>query len=175
MKKLFLCGLVFAFGICIGGFLVLTWKGGTNSNTDNKTKVPETAPTVISQTDNEIKTKNVAINEKLAEEMHELIHNSYYRSQLLEFHKHGKLINEKSFKVLQVLHNGQALVYGKDEYGYYNGVLYLLIDKEDSDMFDDQIIKVPKGMIVKRHGTYQYTTRNGIDKTVPKIMIMDAN
>lgn len=175
MKKLLLFGLVFIFGICIGVFLGLIWKDGTNRNTDNKTEVSETAPTIIRQTNNEITKKNTVANEKLAEEMHELLHNSYYLSHWLEFKKNGKLINERSFKVFHVLFDGQALVYGKDEYGYYNGVVYLLIDKEDSEMYDDQIIKVPKGKIVKRHGTYQYTTRNGRDKTVPKIMIMDAN
>lgn len=175
MKKLLLFGLVFAFGICIGGFLVLTWKGGTNSNTDNKTKVPETAPTVISQTDNEIKTKNVAINEKLAEEMHDLFSNSYYNSQWIEFQKHGKQINENTFKVFYVASGGQAYVLGKDEFGSYNGQVYYLIDEEDSDLYEDQIIKVPKGKVVKRYGTIDYRVKSGVYKRVPKIMIMDAN
>jgi len=170
--------LVFIFGIALGlviGILVVILGNNSSSNTDNETEVSE-MPTGETNTGvNNTGTSKIVVNEKVAEEIHDLFSNSYYRSQWLEFQKNGKRVNEKSFKVFQVLSNGQALVYGKDEFGYYNGVVYLLIDTADSDMYDDQIIKVPKGKIVKRHGTYQYTTRNGRDKTVPKIMIMDAN
>lgn len=175
MKKYLVLIFGIALGLMIGIFGVLIWENSSNKNTDNKTEVSGIATEESNTGVDNTGTSKIVVNEKVAEEIHDLFSNSYYRSQWLEFQKNGKRINEKSFKVFQVLSNGQALVYGKDEFGYYNGVVYLLIDKADSDMYDDQIIKVPKGKIVKRHGTYQYTTRSGRDKTVPKIMIMDAN
>lgn len=175
MKKYLFLIIGIALGLFIGALSVLIWKENSNNNTNNGTLLYNSATTEASSGVNKTETNKIVVNEKVADELHDIFSNSYYNSQWLEFHKKGKQINEKSFKVFQVLDIGQALVYGKDEFGYYNGIVYLLIDKADSDMYDDQIIKVPKGKVVKRHGTYQYTTRNGRDKTVPKIMILDAN
>lgn len=91
----------------------------------------------------------------------------------------GEIINEKSFKVFQVWTNHAALVNGKTEGGGYYGITYLLVrDKyyyvNNSDQFyDEQIVKVPKGMVVRMFGTIKYTTRDGRIKTVPRIMIVD--
>lgn len=175
MKKYIILIIGIALGIIIGVVIVVIYQDYSIRRTDNNTIVTEKNVSESSPGISKTETSRVAVNEKLAEEIHDITSNSYYLSQCQEFREKGKLINEKSFKVFQVLYNGQALVYGKDEFGYYNGVVYLLIDRVDSDMYDDQIIQVPKGKVVKRHGTYQYATRNGREKTVPKIMILDAN
>lgn len=93
--------------------------------------------------------------------------------------KPGKIINETSFKVFEVS-GYSALVYGKSEGGGYYGTIYLLVmDKNElllgkaSEFYDDQIVKVPNGKVVRMFGTYNYTTRDGRFKTVPRIMIVD--
>lgn len=92
----------------------------------------------------------------------------------------GEIINEKSFQVFQVISPVAALVNGKTEYGSYNGVTYLLITADDvrysylePKLYDEKIIDVPKGKVARMFGTYQYTTRDGRFKTVPKIKIVD--
>lgn len=92
----------------------------------------------------------------------------------------GEVINERSFKVLQVVDHQSALVYGKDEYGYYSGTLYLfqhslsdILYKKVSPLYDDQIIKVPKGKVVRLVGTYSYETMDNRYKTVPKVRMFD--
>ena len=179
MKKIIVFILGITLGFFVGVFSILLWQEYSNRNSNVNSGKSENV-TIDTGTGSEVTGNNeIVVNEtvaeKISEEMNGIFSNTYYMSQLLEFQKHGKQISEKSFKVFQVLRNGQALVYGKDEYGYYGGVIYLLIDRSDSDMYDDQIIKVPKGKIVKMNGTYRYTTRNGIEKTVPQIMILEAN
>jgi len=88
--------------------------------------------------------------------------------------KTGDIVNEKSFKVFDVLMDHQALVYGKDEYGFYNGIVYLLIGEEGATFYDDQIIKVEKNQSVRMNGTYRYVTTNGNQKTVPRIKILNS-
>jgi len=175
IKKSIVFILGIALGLFIGIFGVLMWQESSNNVTRNNIVEPEIVSEESKKEPEVTSIGTTEVHEKIAEDLRGIVSNSYYRSQLLEFQKYGKRINEKSFKVFQVLLDGQALVYGKDEYGYYNGIVYLLIDRSDSDMYDDQVIKVPKGKVVKRNGTYQYRTRNGVYKTVPQIMILDAN
>ena len=84
--------------------------------------------------------------------------------------KPGKIINETSFKVFEV--SGYSA-------GYYGTIYLLVMDKNElllgkaSEFYDDQIVKVPKGKVVRMFGTYNYTTRDGRFKTVPRIMIVD--
>lgn len=87
----------------------------------------------------------------------------------------GEIIKEESFQVLQVLEDNAALVQGKDEIGgsFYMGKVYLLIGQEGTTFYDEQIVDVPQGSVVRMNGTYKYPTRDGFDKTVPRIMIMD--
>jgi len=87
--------------------------------------------------------------------------------------KLGEFVNEKSFKVFDVLMDHQALVYGKDEYGFYNGIVYLLIGEEGATFYDDQIIDVGKNQTVRMNGTFRYITTNGNQKTVPRIKILN--
>jgi hypothetical protein len=91
----------------------------------------------------------------------------------------GEIIREKSFKVFQVFHQYLALVHGKDEYGGYTGTVYMLkrdmmdIATIKSPFYDEQIVNVPKGKVVRLFGTSQYPTRGGYIKTVPIIKIVD--
>lgn len=95
------------------------------------------------------------------------------QAELYEGFENGEIINESSFKVMQVLEDNIALAYGNDKYDFYQGQLYLLIGEEGTTFYDDQIVKVPQGSVVRMNGTYQYETRNGLGKTVPRVMIMD--
>lgn len=81
--------------------------------------------------------------------------------------------DEKSVKVFQVIQGinyNEALVYGKNKYGDYFGTLYLL-EYDSRTLYDDQIIKIPKGMVLRLVGTFQYETRDGRYKTVPRVII----
>lgn len=93
--------------------------------------------------------------------------------------KPGKIINEKSFKVFQVFTPLASLVRAESG-GYYYGTIYLLVrdmssiyTEPDFEFYDDQIVKVPKGKVVRMFGTYKYTTVDGQYKTVPRIKIVD--
>ncbi len=104
--------------------------------------------------------------------------NEEEKTSIYEGFENGDIIEEKSFKVFQVLENNVALVEGKSDvdkkisYDLYTGLTYLLIGKEGTTFYDEQIVKVPQGSVVRMNGTFQYTTNGGMDKTVPRIMIM---
>ena len=89
------------------------------------------------------------------------------------FDEPGEVIEGSSFKVFQVWSPTEALVYGKSDYssGYY-GAVYLIVDF-NGNYYDDQIIKIPRGMEVRRVGTVRYVTKNERTKTVPVIQIME--
>ncbi|MBO7581818.1 MAG: hypothetical protein J6T38_09935 [Bacteroidaceae bacterium] len=93
-------------------------------------------------------------------------------ASLYEGFENGEIIHEKSFQIFQVLEDNVALVNGREN-GLYIGPVYLLIGKEGTTFYDEQIVKVPEGGVVRMNGTFQYETKNGMDKTVPKIMIME--
>ena len=83
-------------------------------------------------------------------------------------------IDSYSFQVMQVLPNGNALA-GAESPTYrasYTGPTVLLLADESSHYYDDQIVKVPKGMSARQVGTYQYETNDGMHKTVPVVRIM---
>ena len=89
------------------------------------------------------------------------------------FDEPGEVIEGSSFKVFQVWSPTEALVNGKSDYssGYY-GAVYLIVDF-NGNYYDDQIIKIPRGMEVRRVGTVRYVTKNERTKTVPVIQIME--
>lgn len=89
------------------------------------------------------------------------------------FDEPGDIVNEKSFKVMQVIANDAALAYGKDDLDFYMGTLYLLINSENKYYYDDEIVDIPNGKIVRQVGIYKYMTQNGTLKTVPIVIIMD--
>ena len=89
------------------------------------------------------------------------------------FENPGDVINVQSFKVFQVLDDNFALVNGKSEHDLYLGAVYLLTNNNGKYYYDDEIIKVPSGTVVRQVGVYKYKTRSEILKTVPIIQIMN--
>lgn len=151
--------LIYLGGIVTGVILVLVFIFIDNydfsSNNEEEHKVKTIA-------ENPVKTNNY--RSTISSEVHD---------------KPGVIINEKSFKVFQVISQCAALVYGKSEGGYY-GTIYLLVTNEYelfaglvTEFYDDQIVKVPNDKVVRMFGTYHYTTRNGQYKTVPRIKIVN--
>ncbi len=88
------------------------------------------------------------------------------------FDEAGDVVDEESFKDLQVIASDAALVNGKDEYGYY-GTLYLITNSDNKYYYDDEIVKVPQGKVVRQVGIYRYIAKNETLKTVPIIMILN--
>lgn len=90
------------------------------------------------------------------------------------FDEPGEIINEKSFKVFQVIAQDAALVRGKGSgYKLYVGPVYLLVNDEKKYYYDDEVVNVPKGKVVRQIGIYQYPTRDDRYKTVPIIEFLD--
>ena len=89
------------------------------------------------------------------------------------FEQPGESISTKSFKVIQVDYNGNALAMEKSGYGEdtYLGMVVLFLAEEGVSYYDDQIIKMPVGMCAKQLGTYRYQTGAGNVKTVPAVAI----
>ena len=90
-----------------------------------------------------------------------------------DFEKPGKVINEKSVKVLQVISDNAALVNGQDDDfpELYSGAVYLIRNNDGEYYYDEQIINLPKGKNFRQTGIYEYNTRSGY-KTVAIIEIM---
>jgi len=89
------------------------------------------------------------------------------------FKEPGDIIEVESFKVFQVLADNAALVMGESGHGTHYGTVYAIFNRDGKYYYDDEIIKVPKGKVVRQMGIYQYPTKDEIMKTVPIIMIMD--
>ena len=90
------------------------------------------------------------------------------------FEQPAGTINSSSFRVLQVLPNGNALANSEnpDWRESYTGPVVLLLADENSHYYDEQTVKVPKGKSASQVGTYQYQTNGGMHKTVPVVQIM---
>ncbi len=89
------------------------------------------------------------------------------------FDEPGDVVNEKSYKVIQVVSNDAALVMAQTYGDLYTGTVYLVTNNEGKYYYDDQIIKPSQGKVFKQIGIYRYPTRNDIMKTVPIIMMMN--
>ena len=90
------------------------------------------------------------------------------------FDEPGEVIDVPSFKVFQVWSPSEALVRGvsNERLSLYYGVVYLIVDP-NGNFYDDQIIKVPQKMEVRRVGTVRYTTPKETVKTVPVIQLIE--
>ena len=87
----------------------------------------------------------------------------------------GEIIDEESFDVFQVIEENAALVRGKGISGgeLHIGIVYLLINDEGKYYYDDEIVKVPNGKIVRQMGVYRYLTKDEFEKTVPIVKIVN--
>ena len=99
--------------------------------------------------------------------------NSNDDDNIIRFDNPTEIINEQSFQVFQVVGDNMALVNGQSSPNFYFGTVYLLVNKEGKYYYDEEIIKVPKGKVVKQVGIYRYVTKSDIQKTVPIVQIMN--
>lgn len=91
------------------------------------------------------------------------------------FEEPGEVVDVKSYKVFQVIGDDAALVEGQtyENREIYTGTVYLLINEEGKYYYDEEIIRVPDGKVVRQVGIYKYPTKSDFIKTVPIIEIMD--
>ena len=94
-------------------------------------------------------------------------------SPITMFDEPGDVIETKSFKVLQSVCKGAALSYTEENGSYYMGLLCLLVDEKGKYYYDDEIVKVPAGKVVRQVGVFEYENGAGMAKTVPVVKIMD--
>ncbi|MBQ5606327.1 MAG: hypothetical protein IIU87_03855 [Prevotella sp.] len=91
------------------------------------------------------------------------------------FEEPGEVVDVKSYRVFQVIGDDAALVEGQtyENREIYTGAVYLLINEEGKYYYDEEIIRVPDGKVVRQVGIYKYPTKSDFIKTVPIIEIMD--
>lgn len=90
------------------------------------------------------------------------------------FEKEGDCVSENSFKVFQVLDSGDALAneMGQGfEADIPTGLTVLFLKENGRSYYDDQLIRVPSGKCAKQIGTFRYSTKLDIEKTVPVVRI----
>lgn len=98
---------------------------------------------------------------------------SAQKEDIVMFDSPRNAVPGKSFKVVQVLPDGNALASVDNVYDDNFGVVVLFLGDESTSYYDDQKIEIPKGKVVKQIGNYSYMSRMNIEKTVPVVKIMD--
>lgn len=81
------------------------------------------------------------------------------------FEEPGQEIRSNEFRVIQVMRDGSALAFSEGLGS--SGVVVLFPASDEEDYYDSQDIEIPSDACVRQVGTYRYTARNGIEKTVP--------
>lgn len=90
---------------------------------------------------------------------------------MIIFEQPQQIIDAKSFEVLQVLPDGNALATVDSPENF--GMIVMFRAKGNASYYDDQKIEIPTGKCARQIGTYRYMTRNNIEKTVPIIDIVN--
>lgn len=90
---------------------------------------------------------------------------------MIIFEQPQQKIDAKSFEVLQVLPDGNALATVESNENF--GMIVMLLANKNATYYDNQKIEVPTGKCARQIGTYRYMTRNNIEKTVPIIDIVN--
>lgn len=98
---------------------------------------------------------------------------SAQKEDIVMFDSPRNAVSGKSFKVVQVLPDGNALANVDNVYDDNFGVVVLFLGDESTSYYDDQKIEIPKGKVAKQIGNYSYMSRMNIEKTVPVVKIMD--
>ena len=80
----------------------------------------------------------------------------------------GKTFEYKSVKILQAQSQNTALTWPNNQ----NEPAMFLIGNETDAFYDEQVIKIPPGYKLVQVGTYEYTNREKITKTVPAVAIL---
>lgn len=85
------------------------------------------------------------------------------------FKEKGECIKTKNeIKIFQVIEANMALAKTGD---YPDEIVLLLINYDGKSYYDDQKIIVPAKKCARQIGTYKYSTKMEIDKTVPAVVI----
>lgn len=90
---------------------------------------------------------------------------------MIIFEQPQQKIDAKSFEVLQVLPDGNALATVESNENF--GMIVMLLANKNATYYDNQKIEVSTGKCARQIGTYRYMTRNNIEKTVPIIDIVN--
>lgn len=86
------------------------------------------------------------------------------------FEEPGEIMEYSHFEVLQVLEHGGALAYADDTFD----AIVFIIPNEKQQFYDNQKIVLKNNQCAQRVGTFKYSTRMDIEKTVPAIKIIDG-
>lgn len=87
------------------------------------------------------------------------------------FSEKGECITTSGeIEIMQVLAPNVALAWTGGLF-YSDRILVLLINYDDKSYYDNQKIKIPSGKCARQIGTYRYTTKNEMVKTVPAVVI----
>jgi hypothetical protein len=88
---------------------------------------------------------------------------------LTVFPEKGECITTKNeIEIFQVMKPNMALAESGE---YPDRIMVLLINYDNKSYYDDQKIEIPANKCARQIGTYQYTTKMGMDKTVPAVVI----
>lgn len=90
---------------------------------------------------------------------------------MIIFEQPQQKIDAKSFEVLQVLPDGNALATVESNENF--GMIVMLLANKNATYYDNQKIEVSTGKCARQIGTYRYMTRNNTEKTVPIIDIVN--
>jgi hypothetical protein len=87
---------------------------------------------------------------------------------LTKFPEKGECITKGEMEIFQVFEPNIALAQtGK----YPNEIMVLLVNNDNEAYYDGLKIKMPKNKCARQIGIYQYSTRMGMEKTVPAVII----
>jgi len=78
------------------------------------------------------------------------------------------ITTKKRVEIFQVMKPNMALAETGD---YPDRIMILLINYDNKSYYDDQKIAIPANKCARQIGTYQYTTKTGMDKTVPAVVV----
>ena len=86
------------------------------------------------------------------------------------FEEPGENMGYSQFEVFQVLESGCALANADDTFD----ATVLIIPDEKQQFYDNQKIVLKNDQCAQRVGTYRYSTKMGIEKTVPAVRIVEG-
>lgn len=86
------------------------------------------------------------------------------------FEEPGDYMEYSQFEVFQVVESGCALAHAEESFGS----IVFIIPNESQQFYDDQKIVLKNDQCAQHVGTYKYSTKMEIEKTVPAIRIVDG-
>lgn len=86
------------------------------------------------------------------------------------FEEPGDYMEYSQFEVFQVIDSGCALAHADESLS----AIVLIIPNENQKFYDNQKIVLKREQCAQRVGTYKYSTKIGLEKTVPAVRITDG-